>query len=122
MSSRKKQTKRIQCIYAGTRMLCLHYVWSSFHWNQGTHSHLLFSKGHSVLEERVGICQDILEVESVSLSFSPLPHPLPDRGMFSLVTGLIHFHKLNPRPPGHSRKHMKEVSRREKLMARCSVC
>lgn len=77
MSSRKKQTRRIQCIDAGTRMLCLHHVWSSFHWIQGTHSHLLFSKGHSVLEERVGICQDILEAESVSLSFSPLPHPLP---------------------------------------------
>ena len=31
-------------------------------------------------------------------------------------------HKLNPRPPGHSGKHLREASRREKLMARCSVC
>lgn len=77
MSGRKKQTKRTQCRDAGTRMFCLHCVWSSFHWNQGTHSHLLFSKGRSVLEERVRICQDILEAESVSLPFSPLPHPLP---------------------------------------------
>lgn len=70
---------------------CLHYVWSSLHWNRGTHSHFLFSKGHSVLEEKVRICQDILEAESVSLSFSPRPHPLPPGGMFSPVTGLIHY-------------------------------
>lgn len=101
---------------------CLHYVWSIISLESGyTPSFSLFQRSFCVRRKGENLPRHFKKL-NLSVFLSSASSTTCQRYVFSSYRP--HSLSINSTldPPGHSRKHMKEVSRREKLMARCSVC